>query len=203
MTPASADEAQQAARQILSQPRFGEQKGSSFLDNALEVIAGPVRDFLDRIGDLSLGDAVDIGVPIPLWLLLILGLGLLAGAGLRSRRRWAAGGSGHRRHVRDFGEPDAGDLERRADEAERQGDAATAVRLRFRAGLLRLAESGVIELRSSTTARDAARAVRSPDMRWLVERFEAIAYGGHPASSADATGARERWRAVSSRTGTG
>ena len=74
--------------------------------------------------------------------------------------------------------------------AEREADYERAVRLRFRAGLLRL------DIEPSTTSGAAARTLRSPTFDALAARFDAIAYGHRPAGADDAAAAREGWRAV-------
>lgn len=94
----------------------------------------------------------------------------------------------------DPSDPD--DLERLAEEAERNGETATALRLRFQACLLRLAEAGAIKLRPSLTARGAGRQVRSPEFDEMVTSFESVAYGGHEPSEDEARAARESWPRV-------
>ena len=56
-------------------------------------------------------------------------------------------------------------LEREADRAAADGEWETAVRLRFRAGLLRLDARELIEYRPSLTTGEVAAAVGSPDLR--------------------------------------
>jgi Domain of unknown function (DUF4129) len=87
-------------------------------------------------------------------------------------------------------------LERRADEAERARDHALAVRLRFRAGLMRLGEREVIPYRPSLTTAEARRRLRSEPFDRLATDFDAIAYGGRAAGDDDARAAREGWREV-------
>jgi len=87
-------------------------------------------------------------------------------------------------------------LERAADRAERDGDWERAVRLRFRAGLLRLDRRHVIDYRPSLTTGEVARAVGSPAFADVGERFDAIAYGGRPAAREDAEHARRGWAEV-------
>ena len=94
-------------------------------------------------------------------------------------------------------EPDDPDeLERRADERERAGDFDAAVRLRFRAGLLRLDSLGALSYRPSLTAGAAVRAVASPTLATLAVSFDEIAYGGRVAGSDDAAAARSGWEHV-------
>jgi hypothetical protein len=70
------------------------------------------------------------------------------------------------------------------------------VRLRFRAGLLRLDRRHVIEYRQSLTTGEVARAVRSRAFTEVGERFDAIAYGGRRAERQDAEHARRGWAEV-------
>jgi hypothetical protein len=90
----------------------------------------------------------------------------------------------------------AGDLSREADEAERRGDYAAAVRLRFQAGLARLDELGAIQLRPSLTATGAVRESGIGAIGGLAHTYERIAFGGRGASAADAVAQRTGWSAV-------
>jgi hypothetical protein len=91
-------------------------------------------------------------------------------------------------------DPDA--LEREAEQAERDGDLERAVRLRFRAGLLRLDRARAIEFRPSLTTTEVSRAVRSAAFDELALTFEEVAYGGRAASGPDVEEARREWPAL-------
>jgi hypothetical protein len=84
-------------------------------------------------------------------------------------------------------------LEREADEAEAAGDAARALRLRFRAGLLRLGRARVVPLRASLTSGEARRIIRLSEFDALARTHDEVVYGGRSAVSADLVAARERW----------
>jgi hypothetical protein len=138
-----------------------------------------------------------------LWLPL-LALALLAGVVLAvrlARNREAAG------RLEREGEPGEGepaspsDLERGALAAERAGDFASAVRLRFGLAVRELGERGVLSIRPSLTSSEVA--VRLADRRAssLVGTFERVVYGRFEASSEDAVEAREGWPAVISARG--
>ncbi len=201
MSQPSAEQAREAAREILAEPRFGSDQDGSALEDALQTILSPLRDLADWIGGISLGDEIDIGIQVPLWIPLLAGLILALVAGARGMRRRAAADAAGTVERGPDGGPGPEELERRAEQAERTGDNSLAVQLRFRAGLLRLAAAGALDLRSSTTARDVAGRLPSAEMDWLVTSFETTAYGGLPATAADASGSRERWRAVRSAEG--
>jgi hypothetical protein len=87
-------------------------------------------------------------------------------------------------------------LEREAAAAERRGDYELALRLLFRAGLLRLHRAEAIEFRESMTTGDVARRLRLPEFDRLGTRFDEIAYGREPALKRDVESTREGWQAV-------
>lgn len=92
--------------------------------------------------------------------------------------------------------PGPAQLERRAEEAEASGDAERAVRLRFRAGLLRLAAAGIITPHPSITAGEVRRRLGSDAFESLCGAFEEIVYGGRRATPEDAASARAWWDEV-------
>jgi hypothetical protein len=87
-------------------------------------------------------------------------------------------------------------LERDAQAAEAQGAFGDAVRLRFRAGLLLLSARKAIDYRPSLLTTDVSRRLHSPQFDALATTFERIAYGGAAGAEADATAAREGWKAL-------
>lgn len=92
-------------------------------------------------------------------------------------------------------------LERAARAAEERGAFADAVRLRFRAGLLRLGSRDAIEYRPSLRTAEVSRQLHSPQFDSLSDTFDRIAYGGEPAEPADADEARDGWRDLLAGTG--
>ena len=78
---------------------------------------------------------------------------------------------------------DPDELERQAAAAERAGDLAHAVRLRFVAGVLRLDRAGVIAYRSSLTTGQLRAALRSGSFAEIASAFDEITYGGRPAAT--------------------
>jgi len=164
---------------------------------------GVLHDLGDVIGAVGRAvtravDSIGSGFPggtVAVWILL--GLALLAAIGfvarrysrrelLRDSRRGAA--------ARRGGGPErAADLEREAARAEADGQFEEAVRLRFRAGLARLAEDGAIRTARSTPNAQLARTLHSPDFDELARRFDEIAYGASPAGPGDVDDARRRW----------
>jgi Domain of unknown function (DUF4129) len=114
--------------------------------------------------------------------------------GLARRRVGGPRRGGPQEHVSAAAGP--GELERLADEAERRGDHEAALRLRFRAGLLRLDRLHVLPFRESLTSGEIARQLRSREFDRLSRAFDEVVYGRRPPRAEDAEQAREGWRKV-------
>lgn len=91
---------------------------------------------------------------------------------------------------------DPRELERLADEAEGRGDLEVALRLRFRAGLLRLGRARALPLRPSLRTREVRRTLRSARFDQLARDFDEVVYGRRPPSAADVAAARSEWPLV-------
>lgn len=194
----TADAARRLARTILAEGRFHEPSLPRPLHGALralgEVLSAPVHALSDAV--VALGRAFPGGVVV-VWILLgvlVLGATSLL-AGRRSRLKLMSGDGEAGARSRDRIER-ASDLVRAAEAAERAGQLADAVRLRFRAGLVRLAERGTIGAARSTPTSDVSRTLRSPGFDMLARRFDEIAYGGSQPLPADVEAARREWPAV-------
>ena len=187
---ATAIEAREQARDILLQSRF---TGTP--------VPGPFRGLIDWVGDRvrSAGDWLDDllpgGRPI-VWLALAALVAALAVVVARRTltRRVRVATQVARASVPPSA--DARELERRADAAEAAGDLQAALRLRFRAGLLRLDERGAIEFRPSISTSEVRRTLRSVDFDVLAFDFDEVVYGGRAAAPADVESARRRWPGV-------
>ena len=193
--PPSADDSRAQAREILQERRF---RGSEIPRPFAGIVRWlgerlqPVADFVE---DLSV--RVPGGPPVFVAILVLLAATLLARGSIRRRAAAAARAARARSPARD--DPD--DLERDADRAAAAGEWETAVRLRFRAGLLRLDARDAIEYRPSLTTGEVRRAIFSPAFDRVGSDFDEIAYGGRPAKEADAEASREGWARVLSETG--
>jgi hypothetical protein len=191
--PGDAAEAREQAREILADDRY---QGTEFP----QPFSGPLDWLGDQIASVfewidGLGSDTP-GGPVALWMALAAVV-LLAATAVTSttiRRRAIAIERARRAALPAAEDPRA--LEREAERAERDGEWERAVRLRFRAGLLRLDRRRVIAYRPSLTTGEVARAVRSPAFAEVGERFDAIAYGGRSADREDAEAARRGWDAV-------
>jgi hypothetical protein len=186
------DEARRTARDILN----GRQYRSS-------PTPRPFRRQLTWIGDRVHGILEPIGRAIsevPLWIVLtisavLVALVVLLVVGLvRARRGRPDTRPGATMPAAEVEDPD--ELERAADVAERDGRLDEAVRLRFRAGLLRLGDRGAIRYRPSVTTNEVRRVLGSQTFDELARTFETIAYGGQEATGRDVDSARRDWPRV-------
>ena len=75
------------------------------------------------------------------------------------------------------------------------------MRLRFRAGLIRLGRADRLPLRNSLTSGQAADLLHLDDFDSLARDFDEVVYGRRPPGLDDVARAREEWARVLSRTG--
>jgi hypothetical protein len=187
-----ADDARRQARDILDERRYQPARVPRPFEGVLEWLG----DRLRPIGDL-LDDLLSSGVGR---VVLLAGLVALVAvvATVIAQRRSRTSVTVRRRGRGGIAEEslDPTRLEREADAAEQRGDLERALRLRFRAGLLRLDDVGAIRFRPSLTSGQLARRLRQPAFDDLAITFDGVAYGGRPASPDDVRVARERWPRV-------
>lgn len=190
MTPA---EARAEAHRILAERRFHGTSIPRPLHGVLHWI-GRHLHFLQRFWTWL---ANLVGGRDALWTIVGVAVVALAAWALvrLARRRGRADRLAAARAAAEHGmDPD--ELERLAVEAEHRGDLEIALRLRFRAGLLRLARARVLPARPSLRTREARRVLRDPRFDRLARDFDEIVYGQRPARPADVRIAREEWPLV-------
>jgi hypothetical protein len=187
------------ARQILADRRF---HGTSvprpfhgvlhWLGKKLRVLGGPFQ-WLGR--HLPGGGAT-------VWVLLAaVILGVAAVLATKVARRRSAAAIDSARRMRRPHETDPAALEREADDAERRGELERALRLRFRAGLLRLSLADAIPPERSLTSGEVRRVLGIPEFDGLARSFDEVVYGRRPPSKADVEESRQAWRTVLGRVG--
>jgi hypothetical protein len=162
----------------------------------------PFRRLLDWLGDRIDGPVSWLAGWIPggeaaLW--VILGALVMAGAALVAARLGAARGGGViERSARLQSQPglDPRTLERLADEAEGRGELELALRLRFHAGLLRLARIEALPRPETLTSGQLVRLLGSEILGRLARDLDEVVYGGRAASRADVENARTGWPQV-------
>jgi hypothetical protein len=182
------------AREILSERRFGATTQPRPLRRVLEWVGEKVESVTDPLSSAAEGTP---GGPIWFWLALAAAFTVavtLLSVRVARRRAATIESVATRRAV--VGRQRPGELERAAAEAERNGDWERAVRLRFRAGLLRLDEARVLPFRESITSGEVSRKLRSRDFDGLARAFDEVVYGRRAARADDASGAREGWTRV-------
>jgi hypothetical protein len=191
---AASGESAAEARSILHERRF---RGSS--------VPRPFHGILAWLGDrlAFVGRAWDwLARQIPgggyvLWAIvggLVVAAAAWGGAALVRRREGKLVAGADRRLSAAAGDP-AG-LEREADRAERDGDFELALRLRFRAGLIRLGRARALPLRESLTSGEASSILHLTEFDALARRFDEVVYGRRPAAARDLDEARDSWPRV-------
>ena len=183
------DAARREAQHILSDGRYRSSSTPRPLRSPLHWLGDRVNSVFSAIGRM-LGS-----VSGTLWLAAaVVVIAVVVWAIVRARRgRVARVPTATRAQAERADDEDPDALERAADEAERDGDLARAVRLRFRAGLLRLGGRGAIRYRPSVTTGEVRRALASPRFDDLAGTFEAVTYGGKSADRPDVDAARREW----------
>ena len=187
------DEARRVARDILGGRQYHASPTPRPLRNQLNWIGDRVHDFVDWIGrglsHIPEGVALMFAAAIlPLAVVLVVRYARGRRGGADTRRRAAGVGTDEAEDPRE--------LERAADAAERAGRLDEALRLRFRAGLLRLGARGAIRYRPSVTTNEVRRVLGSETFDELARTFEAVAYGGRDALEPDLQTARREWPRV-------
>lgn len=207
----TAAEARARAHEILGAERFTDGASSPGpLDRVGTKISEWLRDILpstDRT--FSPGQGVGGFLEAIVWIVLIGLLGFVIVLLVRAYRRRSRvpeeDDPTHRSATAPegddldgwAGERDPEVLEREAAAAEARGAYGLAIRLRFRAGLLRLDASGVIAFRPSLTSGQVLRAVpKATTLGGIARTFDAVAYGDADVDAQDASASREAWARV-------
>jgi hypothetical protein len=201
-----ADEARHQAQQILLHPPFttSDHTPRPFagvlhaIGHGLDVAFGPIWHWtvLHLFHPVGSGFSSAFGGWAPVvGIVLAVGLGVVLGWLLIRRRTRISSHANPATEGRTL-PIDPGALDEQARRAEADGDHERAVRLRFRAGLLRLERKKLIGNRDVTTNTQLSNSLHSPSFDSLARRHESIVYGGDPATSQDAATARERWPSV-------
>jgi hypothetical protein len=192
---ADPDTARQVAKRILADPRFHPRRAprpfAGFFRRVGELVVDPVGRLLgglsDRLPHVGTGQWLAVAALV----VAAAAVSAVRLSAFRDRRRFPAGGP--RRGELGL-DPD--ELERRAEDAEREGYLEIALRLRFRAGLGRLDQAGVVRIRPGLTNSAVSRAVRSRRFDTLAGEFDEVVYGGRAATEGDVASARAGWPAV-------
>lgn len=191
-SPVDRAEARRQAARVLEADKYQEPREPRpfrgvlrWLADRLRPVGRPFAALWDAAAELPGGGL--------LLLCLLGGLVGLAVFALAGRGRGAAVAGSSRGTWLVDPELDPADLEARAAEAEARGELGVAVRLRYEAGLLRLARQGRVVLRPDTTPYGAASQVADPTLDRLTATFVELVYGDRRATDADLGEARQGW----------
>jgi hypothetical protein len=188
--------------QILSGPQFQTRPERSFdplggVGRWLDGVFGPPWRWLIRHLFHPTGGWLNANVG-SWWPYVALAIAVVAGiaigAALVSRRQRPDVEAARRVGALERQQP--GDLEKLADEAEASGDLQRALRLRFRAGVLRLEQLGAVRLAETRTNGEIRRTLLSPTFDSLATDLESIVYGGAQATAEQVVGAKNGWPVV-------
>jgi hypothetical protein len=158
----------------------------SDVGRALESPLEALNELVEKLGTITPGGTIVVWAVLAV---ILLGLSaLLATHGARRSLRDRDTSAGTATGARPLS---AAALERSALAAEREGHHAEAVRLRFRAGLMQLAEKQLVA--PSMLNVEVSRALGSRRFDELARRFDEIVYGGRPALEDDVRISRVEW----------
>jgi hypothetical protein len=193
----SAAQARAQARAILAERRF--QKPQT---------PHPLRPLLHAIGDVVLPLVRWVGHHLfnwlpnshsPLWWAIaavVVGVAIFFVVRLIRKRVLVAEGGGVRGLPGREQRVDPARLEREAEAAEARGELELALRLRFRAGLLRLQRAKVVPARDSLTSGDVQRRLRLPEFNRVAAIFDEVVYGRRPVSAVDVAELQDGWQRI-------
>jgi hypothetical protein len=192
-------DARRVARRILSGRQFRAAPTPRPFRGVLRWIGDRLHPIVSWVGHV-VADVAGTWLVVPAGLVVAAALVYVA-VRVRGRRRRPDARRDAYDMVDDHVE-DPNELERAAERAERDGQLDHALRLRFRAGLLRLGDRGAIRYRPSLTTGEVRRALGSETFDELARTFETVAYGGRDAVGDDVATARREWpRVVAGATG--
>jgi hypothetical protein len=192
-------QAQNEARRILAGRRYRGAPVPRPLHGVLRWIGDRFSPITHWIGD-RFSWLPSWSVPVVEWgavIVVVLVIAAFARAMVTARtraRQLEADGTGARNATRG---DDPVALEAEASEAEARGELALAVRLRFRAGLVRLdRDAHAISYRPSIATGDVRAELGSQAFDDLADTFEEITYGSAAAETTDTEAARRQWPRV-------
>lgn len=186
--------ARRRAEEILEGGKYTERDVPRPFKGVLDAIGRGLRRIGDWVYEL-LDDVTGGNARWALWGLLVVAALLGAWFARHLIRRRVRRERERRAHTVET-ELDPRELERAADEAERAGRLEEAIRLRFRAGLIRLSRAHLIPAQPSLTSGDIARHLRLRSFEEVAATFDEVVYGRRAPSPEDAARARTGWTTV-------
>lgn len=186
----SSEEIEEAVADELAEPKY--RLGAPWWTRLIEWI----EQAWVRIVEWMTAASDHVGGPVIMAILvggMVIAVAVLATVNLGKRRARRVDERIRREHEAARG-LDPVSLEQAAESAEARGDHAEALRLLFRAALIRMDRLGLIDLRPGTTSGTVASSLNSPEFDRVAARFDSVVYGGKPASADDTTMVRQMTR---------
>lgn len=201
--PLDSDDLQARAEAIVSGSAYTGERESFLTDNPvtrfIDEVMQRIRDWLSPSGEVSTGTPttqVDPLRPSYGWLLLaaMLVLAVVVAAVIARRRLGAEIDQQRAIDVERRG--DAAELEDLANAAEAAGRFQDALRLRFRAGLMRLDDLDVIAYDPALATGAIRSAVGMGEFDTVASQFERVAYSDYVPQRTDVTSHQQGWQTV-------
>ena len=192
-----SDTAAARAREVLDDRRFKPSPVPRPFQGLLRKLGEwlrPVTDALTKIFD-AIAQRVP-GGDAALWTIIagvVVGVAFVVFSRAARRRTTLIS---QRTRFRRSRELDPGVLEKDAAAAERSGDHEKAIRLLFKAGLLRLSAMDRIEFRPSITTSEVAESLHSRAFEDLARVFDEVVYGRRPPGAGEVVRSRRGWEIV-------
>ena len=201
--PLDSDDLQGRAEAIVSGSAYTGERESFLTNNPvtrfIDDVMQRIRDWLSPSGEVRTGTPrtqVDPGRPSYGWLLLAAMLVLaVAVAAVIAKRRLRAE-TDQQRAIDVERRGDADELEDLASTAEAAGRFEEALRLRFRAGLMRLDDLEVIAYDPALATGAVRNAVHMGEFDAVASQFERVAYSDYAPQRTDVTSHRQGWQTV-------
>lgn len=199
--PLDSDDLQARAEAIVSGSAYAGERESflspvtRFIDDVMERI----RDWLSASGEVRTGTPttqVDPGRPSYGWLLLAAMLVLAVVVATVIARRRISAETDQQRAMDVERRGDAEELEDLANAAEAAGRFEDALRLRFRAGLMRLDDLDVIAYDPAMATGAVRSAVAMAEFDTVASQFERVAYSDYAPQQTDVTSHQQGWQTV-------
>ena len=185
----SPDAARQLARRILAQRRFQPEKSPQPLRRPITWIGQKINDLTSPLFRVLGRSGWILVVVSVVALVMVVAFATYVGRGRIQSHQ-------DRRLLEAGPEVDPATLDAAANRAVTAGDHELALRLRFKAGLIRLERAGRIAPSLGRTNGDVRRQLSSESFESLADRFDEVIYGGEPATEADDERTRTEWRDV-------
>lgn len=193
--PGDPGSARAEARRILAERRFHESKPPQPLRPLLDALGRLVAPIGRAFARLARHVPIDARVFWTVVAAVVVGVSIVVVRSLARRR--------DRRLVpsRPGAAPEEArtspaTLEHAANAAEQAGDLELALRLRFRAGVLRLQRARAVPESGILTSRELSRRLHSREFDRAAQVFDEVVYGRRPAQPVDVAMSRDDWQQV-------